>query len=424
MIKLKGLILINMLSVTERIITYMKISNNFDTIYKYPYLLLCLLMPWTVVGMQIAFGLLISLFLFKLIFDAKTKINFHPFYYCILLYLIANIITLLLNHDSYASLKSFIKNDWIVLFIPFLISIPISASIRKRGFEILLISAAVVGIYGMMQYFVGIEFFRNKTLAHEGNFFRSVGGYSFYLTYAGNQLFAFCMALSFFFLSKNKRMKKVIFIILVIIFLSILASFARSIWLALILVFFLACIIVFKRNSVYVIGVSAIVVILIFLFFPDLQARFMSIFDPARNETRINLWKTSWRIFSANPLIGVGQAQFKRFFKIYQVPGFYDSKAHAHNDYLHIMVVNGLLGILSWLGMWIAWFYYALRSYWKNKLEESDRKIILGSILGIAGILVAALFQCYYRDLENNIFWWFLTATTIQIIIGAKSADY
>ena len=372
-------------------------------------------------GMQIAFGLLALFSIFKLIFKNKTRITFHPFYYFIFCYLMANAITILLTDNHYPAFKSFINNDWIIFLVPFFISNSPGSSVRRQGFYILLVSAALVGVYGIVQHFVGIEFFRHKLLGHEGNFFRSVGGYSFYLAYAANQLFAFCLAFSFLLLSKNKNKKILLSVIVLIIFLSILTTYARSTWLALIIVIFLGSILVSKKTSFYVIGVSIIIVTIIFLLIPDLQHRFISIFDPAKNETRINLWKTSRDIFLDHPWIGVGQGNFNKFFRIYQVPGFYDSSCHAHNDYINIMVINGLLGILSWLGMWTAWFYYALKAFYSNKIDVPDRRILLGSILGIAGILIAAFFQCYYRDLENNIFWWFLAATAIQIMIDARS---
>ena len=52
---------------------------------------------------------------------------------------------------------------------------------------------------------------------------------------------------------------------------------------------------------------------------------------------------------------------------------------------------------------------------------ESDRKIVLGSILAIAGILTASFFQCFYTDLENNILWWVIAAVSLQISIQSKS---
>ncbi len=67
--------------------------------------------------------------------------------------------------------------------------------------------------------------------------------------------------------------------------------------------------------------------------------------------------------------------------------------------------------------MWIAWFYFAVKAFSKNLWKDADKKIILSAIIGISGILVAALFQCFFTDLENNIFWWFLAATALQIIV-------
>jgi len=89
---------------------------------------------------------------------------------------------------------------------------------------------------------------------------------------------------------------------------------------------------------------------------------------------------------------------------------------HAHNDYLHVAVQTGILGLLSWLAIWITFFYYGFKHTKDETRNKDDRIITSGIMLSISGILVAALFQCYFVDLENSILWWVLIGTALQIL--------
>ncbi|NIV03805.1 MAG: hypothetical protein GWN59_04050 [Calditrichae bacterium] len=119
----------------------------------------------------------------------------------------------------------------------------------------------------------------------------------------------------------------------------------------------------------------------------------------------------------ANPLWGIGPGLFDQVFEIYKVPGFYDAFGHSHNDFLNMAVNSGILGLLAWLGVWGSWFYFVLKAFRQNQLFKFESRLMLGCILSISGILVAALFQCYFTDLENNIAWWFIAALGLHAAI-------
>ncbi len=118
--------------------------------------------------------------------------------------------------------------------------------------------------------------------------------------------------------------------------------------------------------------------------------------------------------------MGVGHGNFDFNFEKFKVPGFYDAGGHAHNDYLNVAVLNGILGLITWMGMWIAWFYYSIRAYRLPERTDFEKTILLSAMLGVSGILIAAFFQCYYTDLENNIFWWFVASMALQIIVQSS----
>jgi O-antigen ligase len=305
-----------------------------------------------------------------------------------------------------------------LILVPFLIFLNLSAEWRRKAIYALLVSSGIAGLYGIIQFFTGVEYFRGKNLGILGNYYRATGGYGGFFEFAGNQLMTFGIAVS---LALKESKKRIFLIFPVIAFLAIIASQTRSAWIAALFIIFLAFLIMNRKYLVYAIIGVVLISLFIFLAVPDVQTRFESIFDPAKNEGRLNIWRTSLAIFEKNIFIGVGHGNFDKFFDVYRVPGFYDAQGHAHNDYLNIAVLNGIVGLAAWLGMWIFWFLRSFRGYRLKELEQFDRAIILGGILSISGILVASIFECYYTDLENNIFWWCIVCLNLIIIRGNKN---
>jgi O-antigen ligase len=395
-----------------------KFIKQTDKTLQVMFVFWCLILPWSMAGMQIALGAVILLSILLSVFNHRSPFIYHPFYIFLGIYLLTDLISAGRTDDVTHSLNSVFQNDWVILTIPFLVSLPLKALWRKKGFRVLLLSAAVAGLYGIFQFFSGVDIFKGETLTAQGNFFRAIGGYGGFYTYGGNQLFAFAAAFAFFILAGNQKIERYVYLLFAaIIFLSIVASFTRSAWLAVIFVILLGTLIVNRKKFLYVLGGLILSGAVLFFLIPDLQSRFISIFDLSQNEGRLTLWLTSWEIFKENIFFGIGHGNFSQYFEMFKVPGFYDAIGHAHNDFINVTVLNGIIGLAAWLAMWIAWFYFAVKAFSKNLWKDADKKIILSAILGISGILVAALFQCFFTDLENNIFWWFLGATALQIIV-------
>ena len=402
-----------------------RLITQVDKTLQIMFVLWCLILPWSMAGMQIALAAIIVFSILLSLLKHRSPFIYHPFYIFLGLYLLTDLISALRSDNLAHSLNSAFHNDWVILTIPFLVSAPISALWRKQGFRVLLLSAAVAGLYGIIQFFIGVDIFKGGTLTLQGHFFRAIGGYSGFYTYGGNQLFAFATAFAFLILARNQKTDRYVYLLFsAIIFLSIVASFTRSTWLAVIFIILLGTLIVNRKRFLFVVGGLILSGVILFFLIPDLQSRFISIFDLSKNEGRLTLWRTSWEIIKENTFFGIGHGNFNQYFELFKVPGFYDATGHAHNDFINITVLNGIVGLAAWLAMWIAWFYFSVKAFSKNLWKMADKQIIFSAILGISGILVAAQFQCFYTDLENNIFWWFLAATTLQVIVqSAKKID-
>jgi O-antigen ligase len=385
--------------------------------HSYLFYLFCGVLPWSLAAMQIAVILLVIVSVVHSVLHKRAPVKYHPFFIFVFFYLLTQATAAFFSPDIMISFKAFFHTDWFILTLPFILAIPLSEEERLTSVHILLGSAALVAIYGLIQFFGGIEYFRGEEMNKMGNFFRAEGGYNFYLTFAGNQLMIFGIGFSFYLFEKRWTYTKIFYFATVgFIFLSIIASFARSTWIPLLLIVLIGSWII-NRHFFGLITAGTIIIGFVTSFLsPEIYERLISIFDPTKNLGRINLWKTSWAMFSDHKIFGIGQGLFNEFFPRYKVPGYYDAAGHAHNDYLNFAVISGLVGLCGWLMMWASWFYFTVKTAKNNMNWKPEIQILTGSILGISGILLASFFQCYYTDLENNILWWTIAVFSILIV--------
>jgi putative inorganic carbon (HCO3(-)) transporter len=64
---------------------------------------------------------------------------------------------------------------------------------------------------------------------------------------------------------------------------------------------------------------------------------------------RLANWQTGWRMFLANPLLGVGIGNYNAAYRDYALPGWETALGHAHNFYLNIAAEAGVIGLLAYV---------------------------------------------------------------------------
>ncbi len=382
--------------------------------------LLCLIIPWSVAAMQIMLGIISLTFIIGSVLQKKNALQFHPIYLFMGIFLISLVCAALLSSDAATGLHNILHTNWIMLTVPIIVSLPLNDANRKQALQVLVFSATIAAFYAVFQFFTGMDLVGGRELWRLGAFHRASGAYSFYLTFAGNQLMIFGVAFVLFMQKKQwNRHKWLLFAAVIMIGLSMVATFGRSVWIGAIAILLLGTFLFYRNHFWKIMSILIVLGATIFITLPDIRERFLIIFDTSHqyNTGRINLWLTSWIMIKAYPWFGIGPGLFDTYFEQFKVPGVYDATGHAHNDYLHMAVQGGIITLLLWLSVWIVFFYYSLRFIGRNTSDNENSITVSAVVLAIAGIMIAAFFQCYFVDLENAILWWTLVAISIQVFI-------
>ncbi len=386
----------------------MKNSSYFRRATEIGILLFAFSVPISHVPAQIGIALAVLGWLFEGVFRRNWQFTFHWFLVPWSLYLIWNFIAAAASPRPAHSVMAVVDNEWPALLMFMMMWTIEEIRVLQRVIFLFITSAFVAMVYGVWQTVGGIEFYRGMPLTSIGyGYFRSVGFYGFYLTFA-----AFAMTVFFFFVAlatelKNRGRWKYV-IGAMVSFLAVVGTFARSIWLSLGAAIPLFA---FMRNRrlgiVATVGLILLAAVGI-LTVPAIYHRALSIVDLSQNETRLNLWTSALRMAADYPVLGVGQDNWDHFFEAYRVPGgFYDTTVHPHNDYLNALISSGVPGLFSFVLMWLIGGYVGFRASQKA-IDPFLRATALGGTFSLVGLMIGGLFQNYYWTFVNCLGWWFV----------------
>ena len=231
---------------------------------------------------QTCIGIAILGWIFKMTQNRSLTWKKTPLDIPILIYILTQIIPVLTSRHIPEALNTLIDNNWFILFYYAIINLINEEIDYKKLLIFLAISGTVSAVYGIFQHFAGIDIVRGYTnIWPYGNFHRATGFFSMPLTYGGVQLVIFILLLPFYSLNDKSINRKVFSVILLLLFFSIIASYARSAWIgfgitALFVLFFLP-----KKYVFTVIGAAITGFIVIYFIHPDLlfNQGLFSIFD-------------------------------------------------------------------------------------------------------------------------------------------------
>jgi O-antigen ligase len=107
---------------------------------------------------------------------------------------------------------------------------------------------------------------------------------------------------------------------------------------------------------------------------------------------RGEIWENTWTMIRHNPLMGVGLGAYETAYPIYaRENGMQGVTAEAHNDYLQILADAGVIGGI--LALWFIWVLFRAIARGVRSPDPLMAAIALGGGAGLFGLLVHSLFD-------------------------------
>lgn len=293
--------------------------------------------------------------------------------------------------------------------------------------KLLIVSAAVVAAYGIVQHFTGLDLSKQlvgkkSTLdpfwfgRQEG--FRTKGFHPSGISYAHNLLFP--LALISAWLSAPGLSWRRWFMLAggwgLMIF-ALLFSLTRGVWVAYVCVLLLLGLIKGGKVLIGVIGGAVLLGVFLLSAGPGVQERAWKALDIRENLGRSQIWLANIDMVKERPWLGWGYGNYRQFREpFYQRYPQANHTAHAHNSFLQVWVDSGLLGLIAFLSFFwalvrIGWTAYRLLP----PEEEPLRSLALGAMLSIIGFLVGGLTQYNFGDAEVVIVMWAMAGLMVRM---------
>ncbi len=394
------------------------INFNYDKIYNglisWGITLLAISITFSITLMNISFGLLFIALLLQIIYK-KVKFQSTGLEIPLVIFLSLSVLSAVLGPAPLKSIKDISDNFWYILHMYLVIYLFGSKEIDKFV-KILGWSTIAISIYTILQSTIGLtfnlEFNLGETIKMVApklekvtecagmSIFMGTGIMGHHLTFGGQ-----IMMLTFFsYIAFGKRK-----LITLLVAMALFFSFAFSAWFGFVISVMLY-LFSSKKRRVYAVSIVALFILLLTIVPGSLNRVEIKLRD------RIHIWKTSLKIYSMHPIMGVGPGQYTRIFDeeyLEKFPGASPAGArcHSHSVYLDVLTEGGLLAFLAFIFfLWKFVKLYAIPPVTGKWIE-----LYKACFYALAAVMVASIFQAYLTDAENSVLIWTLAGLLIRI---------
>ncbi len=219
------------------------------------------------------------------------------------------------------------------------------------------------------------------------------------------------------FFAKNKILRSGGLISLILLFPCIFFNAARAAWVAVIVAILMVSFVKKKRIALLL----SIFSIILFLS-PHMKEKAGTIFNPLTWGERIPLWKIAIRMFADHPIFGAGLGMQEKLLYKYWEPSvlFQEYRYwHVHNTYLEVLAEAGIIGLFTFLWIFIRFFKNAFKAV-KNIAGE-QQALVLGLIGAVISALIFALSaSSITAGLQEPVMFWFLFGMAAGLITDRK----
>jgi len=321
-------------------------------------------------------------------------------------------------------------NDYILFLFYFFIYFLIINNLNyKTEFDSLIhlffITTTIIAVYTLLQYYGFDPYFKGLSAITS-----TIGQKNWVSNYLA---LIFPIIFSYFLLESIKKNKLYYYLLLSIIYATLMICQSRGIWISIICTFLIGIFLIrkyriyniFKNNKKWIILIVITFLLITILYSTDnplnksyltVPQRALTILDeqdPSINR-RLLIWRATWNMIKNNSLFGLGVGNFKLQYLYYQADILIDNPnllkykgnaGEAHNEYLQIGAEMGLFG-LGVFGLIIYTFYTLIINFIKKKNNDISKREINedeNTIIEKGNCKTKSLNKNYYEDQDKKI---------------------
>lgn len=240
--------------------------------------------------------------------------------------------------------------------------------------------------------------------------------------FAGHILMVLTLACALSLFRGNRKSERYLFITCAVFsFAAILATRSRAAIVASVFGISTVMFLNYKRNDIK--RYSGYIVLLITTIF--LSPKF---YHWVITNIRWYIWRGTLRMIRLKPLTGWGLGNYPFFYPYYRIREYFlqieatPVTTQVHNEYLHIWVETGLIGLLLFLCLIFIAIITGLQKREEN--GDFDRMFLNGCIAGILAVLVDNIFSTNLRNPSTAMYFWFLLGVSAGYIRNKKQFNF
>ena len=201
-----------------------------------------------------------------------------------------------------------------------------------------------------------------------------------------------------------------------VISLCLLVSLTRQVWMG---SFIGAIFLLFFWNKKYLLIFPLLLMVVLLLAPESITSRihsFSSLQDSSF-QARVSLWRGGWKIFKDHPITGCGFKCVDSIYSQYPDPsGWVAHYRGMHSNIFQLLVDTGIVGLGTWLLIWVAYFIEVFKR-WKTMAREKSRDnaagILMGSSAAVLAFIAGGFFETNIYDSEVAMLLYFLMGLSL-----------
>lgn len=296
----------------------------------------------------------------------------------------------------------------------------------KRALYAVSLTAAVVSVIGIVEYFIGSP----SAIWQDATLFASIRGRVVSTFENPNVLaefliFAIPISLSLFAAAKSAREKFAALLSSALGLVCLILTWSRGAWIGLIVSGVFTLLFIGHKWLVGATLALPLGVTGVMYLSTNVISRLTSItnFSDSSTSYRIGIWKSTLAMLKDTFFygIGVGSGAFDAVFPYYALSGITRAE-HAHSLYLQITAETGVFTLIIFLTVALLTVQKSL-SFVKTSTVEKNRHYALGLICGIVAFLLMGLTDHVFYNYRIYLLFWLIVGLSSAHIMTAKESS-